>query len=160
MPQLSTEQRAGYSPTAIIVASMYWPGWCQSAVGNVLLTSEIQKLPIWDASSSFHRNKIPEKASKLSQKIFFSLGMILWLKLAHIQRYTLSVVWGSIISHIINMGSTCICYVLVAQTYVRIQILSTESTCKVCLCVFLLSFHWVSILVGSNGGGCINIKSE
>lgn len=101
-----------------------------------------------------------KQASKLPQKIFFSLGMILWLKLAHIQRYTLSVVWGSIISHIIHMGSTCICYVLVAQIHVRIQILSTESTSKVCLCVFLLSFHWASIPVGSDGGGWINIKSK
>lgn len=32
-------------------------------MGNVLLTSEIQKLPICDASSSFHRKKMPEKAS-------------------------------------------------------------------------------------------------
>lgn len=76
-----------------------------------------------------------KRASKLPQKIFFSLGMTLWLKLAHIQRYTLSVVWGSVISPVIHMGSTCTCYVLVAQTHVRIQILSTESMCKMCLCV-------------------------
>lgn len=124
-------------------------------------TSEIQKLPICDAGSSFHRKKMPEKqASKLPQKIFFSLGMILWLKLAHIQRYTLSLVWSSIISHTIHMGSTCTCYVLVAQKHVRIQILCTESMCKVCLYVFLLSFHPVSILVGGDGGGWTNIKSE